>query len=133
MTYTLRHSRLLKKVVGFLTLTIRSMKPSRYHHDDHNNKNKSRFSAEEEENEKKSDRWGADNTLNSFTDFFLLFCLTYPLWNSDNFNCLAGAGGCSSRKSSSPSSSLFVNPLLFLMVTLTSICSTSSLHSAICL
>ena len=67
--------------------------PSRYHLHDYNDKNKSRFSAEEEENEKKSDGWRADNTLNSFTDFFLLFCLTYPLWNSDNFNCLAGAGG----------------------------------------
>ena len=48
------------------------MKPSRYHHHDHN-KNKSRFSAEEEEeNVKKSDRWEADNTFNSFTDFFPL-------------------------------------------------------------
>jgi hypothetical protein len=50
------------------------MMPSRYHLHDHNNKNKSRFSAEEEEEEnvKKSDRWEADNTLNSFTDFFPL-------------------------------------------------------------
>jgi hypothetical protein len=48
--------------------------PSRYHLHDYNDKNKSRFSAEEEEEEngKKSDRWEADNTLNSFTDFFPL-------------------------------------------------------------
>jgi hypothetical protein len=46
---------------------------SRYHLHDYNDKNKSRFSAEEEEeNVKKSDRWEADNTLNSFTDFFPL-------------------------------------------------------------
>jgi hypothetical protein len=47
--------------------------PSRYHLHDYNDKNKSRFSAEEEEeNVKKSDRWEADNTFNSFTDFFPL-------------------------------------------------------------
>jgi hypothetical protein len=50
--------------------------PSRYHLHDYNNKNKSRFSAEEEEeNVKKSDRWEADDTLNSFTDFFSSFAL----------------------------------------------------------
>jgi hypothetical protein len=50
---------------------------SRYHLHDYNDKNKSRFSAEEEEEEnvKKSDRWEADDTLNSFTDFFSSFAL----------------------------------------------------------